>query len=567
MEPERDAIEELLQSVAEGTRVDWEGTLESTDGAERQHLANLRDLARIADFHRDRIADTQPELSELPERWGDLVILERLGRGAHSDVVRAWDPKLQREVALKLLHRETSAGSAAGGATPLEREGRAAAKVRHPHVVTIHGVDRRDGRVGLWMELVKGATLEDEVARRGPLPADEVARLGREIGAALAAVHAAGVLHRDVKPANIVRDAEGRFVLVDFGLGAHTYETPSRGGAGPRGTPLYMAPEVLAGGAATVRTELYALALTMRFALTGKHAFDVESLAELTERARGGAPSLSGAARASAGSALSGVIERGGAPDPEARWSSAGEMVGALSEVSRRRARASRGIVPKFALAAASLVLLAAVGAIWIAERNGATNVAYAVDAVFLRHDDSGARRLGAGDRLTLGDQVSLELRATRPVHAYVLNEDDRGERYLLFPQPMFDLGNPIPADTVVVLPGTIGGRENAWSVTSRGGRERFLVVVSPEPVEELEAELSRLPAPKRGRPIEYASVTTEAVERLRGVGGIDEVRSSVESANAAGGDLFAHFRALSGAENEVRGVWVRHVVFENPAE
>ena len=147
----------------------------------------------------------------------------------------------------------------------------------------------------------------------------------------------------------------------------------------------------------------------------------------------------------------------------------------------------------------------------------------------------------------------------------YVLNEDERGERYLLFPQPLFDAKNPLPADSTLLLPGSIGGRENAWTVTSAGGREHFLIVASPEAVPELEAELGRLPAPEPGRPIRYAAVGAQAIETLRGVGGVTAVPPSNEVRRASG-SAFQRFRALAGRETGVRGAWVRQVALENPA-
>ena len=110
--------------------------------------------------------------------------------GAFGVVYRAWDPQLRREVALKIL-RQKPARSLEPTASPLIDEGRAAARIRHPHVVTVHGIDVHDGQVGLWMELIAGKSLEYLLERHGPLSPPELTRLARELGAALAAVHAA----------------------------------------------------------------------------------------------------------------------------------------------------------------------------------------------------------------------------------------------------------------------------------------------------------------------------------------------------------------------------------------
>src|SRR5688572_8362284 len=208
MSADRDPVEDLLGSIADGTLPDWQSAERALDPSQRPRVESLRDVSRIADFSRTHQRAGDP--SGAPERWGDLLLLERLGTGA-AEVHRAWDPHLQREVALKLMR------SGPGDAALLD-EGRIAARIRHPHVVTVHGVDRRDDRVGLWMELVPGPTVEQEIRTRGPFSAAEARRLGVEIGSALGAVHAAGLLHRDVKPANVIRDSTGRYVLADFGL-------------------------------------------------------------------------------------------------------------------------------------------------------------------------------------------------------------------------------------------------------------------------------------------------------------------------------------------------------------
>ena len=172
-------------------------------------------------------------------------------------------------------------------------------------------------------------------------------------------------------------------------------------------------------------------------------------------------------------------------------------------------------------------------------------------------------RRLTPGDRIAPGDRLSLEFHASRPMWVYVLNEDERGESYLLFPQPLFDVANPIQPDSTAVLPGPIGGRENTWTVTSRGGREHFLVVASPEPVPDIETELRKLPAARPGRPVQYAVVEPGAVDRLRGVGGVTPVPASERPHRRAG--AFERFQALAGRETVSRGVWVRQITLENP--
>ena len=567
MSAEHDPLEDLLASISDGHSPDWDAAAFGLDPAARARIDALRDVSRIADFSRG----LQQAAGEtvMPQRWGDMLLLEKIGSGAHAEVFRAWDPGLQREVALKLLHpgAEDSA---------LMDEGRAAARIRHPHVAAVHGVERRDGRVGLWMELIRGPNLEHEARARGPLDPRDAARLGIEIGSALAAVHAAGLLHRDIKPANVLRDGEGRHVLADFGLGLRWDHAALRTAA-PSGTPMYMAPELLSGAAASEQSDVYSLGLVLWFALTARHPFDAATIPELTKAAAHGPKPALREVRADLPAALAAIVERAIAPEPRARFASARELVAALE------AWQTGGTAPKRRgawIAAGAVVLLLIVAAA-LGRRSRPAPVApvvqtappapspqaaaYAVEATFLRRGAGGSARLASGDRVRPGDRLSLEVRATRPAWFYVLNEDERGERYLLYPQPRFDLHNPLAAESTFVLPGPVDGKENAWTVTSPGGREFFLVVASPSPVPELEAELNSIRAPEPGRAIRYTAVSEHTVERLRGVGGVAELPARARPP-AERSRTFERFRALEARETGVTGVWVRQITLENPA-
>jgi serine/threonine-protein kinase len=161
-------------------------------------------------------------------------------------VYRAWDPRLDREVALKLI-REQGPRHDSVGSLVID-EGRLLARVRHPNVVTVYGADRIDGRVGLWMEFVRGRTLEAVLRDHGPFGAQEAALIGLDVCRALSAVHKASLIHRDVKAQNVMREAGGRIVLMDFGTGREELEGRR---AELAGTPLYIAPEIFASAPAT----------------------------------------------------------------------------------------------------------------------------------------------------------------------------------------------------------------------------------------------------------------------------------------------------------------------------
>jgi len=156
------------------------------------------------------------------EKWGPFERLERVGRGSFGEVYRAFDPTLQRYVALKVLLPRGLDPEAEASA--LLREARTHARVRHPNIVPIHGADRYEGRVGFWSDFVQGRTLTELLAAQGPFGPREAALVGIDVCKAVAAVHAAGFLHRDIKADNVMREEGGRILLMDFGL-THAHGT------------------------------------------------------------------------------------------------------------------------------------------------------------------------------------------------------------------------------------------------------------------------------------------------------------------------------------------------------
>src|SRR5262245_27675490 len=153
MTPEEQRLLAVARAITDRSPVDWaEAESSSADGSLRETLRELKVIAGIAALHgSDRQADT-------PDRWGPLTLLEHVGHGSFADVYRALDTRLDREVALKLMRRVETYSDPHG--TTVIDEARLLARVRHPNVVTIYGADRIEGRVGLWMEFVRGRTLE-----------------------------------------------------------------------------------------------------------------------------------------------------------------------------------------------------------------------------------------------------------------------------------------------------------------------------------------------------------------------------------------------------------------------
>jgi len=319
----------VIRSVADGDGVDWRVIEESTRVEdERQTVADLHLVADIARAHRLLSRETQglDGLDEAERSWGDLEIVDRLGEGAFGEVFLARDTSLDRLVALKLLRPEIA--SRPGVAEQLLTEARTLAKLHHPNVVTIHGAATEGGRPGFWMEYIEGETLEDRLEAQGPFGADEAGAVGRELCRALAAVHKSGLIHRDIKARNVVRERGGRLVLMDFGAGISAIRAMDPFQA-RIGTPIYLAPETLAGASATAQSDLYALGVLLYHLVTGRYPYQAQDVDELRQAQATNRRTPLHDLRPDLPSAFVDVVERALAPAAE-RYHTAGEMAAAL---------------------------------------------------------------------------------------------------------------------------------------------------------------------------------------------------------------------------------------------
>ena len=331
---------ELSQAVSDGSAIDWAAELRQSPrlGAE---LRRLQQLAAIAGAHRSLPASGMPGARPSPEtparatgdapfRWGPLQVVEHIGRGAFGDVYLAIDTRLQSEVALKLRRIGAAEGETA---RRFFAEARSLARIRHPNVVVVHGAAVHGGRVGFWTDLVHGRTLAELLFTQGPVSVKDAAEIGLDLSRALAAVHAAGLVHGDLKAANAMREPSGRTILMDFGAAkwlAHPDAT-----AGDRepviGTPLIMAPEVLAGGSPAVTADLYALGVLLYQLLSGRYPYEGRDVAELRRQQASGERAPLQELRRDLPPALLAVLARALEPDPAARFASAVEMEQALA--------------------------------------------------------------------------------------------------------------------------------------------------------------------------------------------------------------------------------------------
>ena len=361
---------QLASAILEGKSIDWPAVESSVDAADSSIVEQLKVVAEIAALHRgqDDTAGT-PAVS-----WGHLHLVERVGGGTFGDVYRAWDPHLDREVALKLLRaggEATALDASLSDPARVVNEGRLLARVRHPHVITVYGAEPRDGTVGIWMEFVRGKTLHQIVDQQGAMSAREAAAVGADLCGALAAVHAAGLLHRDVTARNVMREEGGRIVLMDFGAGRDEARTVVSGESRDMaGTPLYMAPELFSGARADQRSDIYALGALLYYLVSGRFPVSARSLADVSSAHARGTRTRLRDARPDLPPAFVRVVEKALEPNPEQRFQTAGELEQALADPAGELRDDSRAAwhgwgVYLAAAVAFSIILVAAFITLW----------------------------------------------------------------------------------------------------------------------------------------------------------------------------------------------------------
>jgi len=361
-----DALLDVAAAVADGTRVDWHSAAETASTAhERQLVDALKFIADVRPVPAAPVADAAAlDDTETLEEWGPLKILGKVGRGTFGDVYRAWDTRLDREVALKILRRSESDHHDVN--STIIEEGRLLARVRHHNVVTVYGAERINGHVGVWMEFIHGETLEDELTKQGPFDVDRVVKIGTDLAEALATVHRAGFLHRDIKTRNIIRTGTDRLVLTDFGAGEWLdAETPHADRT--IGTPLYAAPEVLAGQAATRQSDVYSLGVLLYRLLTNGYPVEGATFEDVRDaHARGDRTTLR-EARPDLPPAIAAVIDGALCADPARRYRTADAFSEALASLAppsavHATAPARATTIRRWSVSVAALLLVGAAG-------------------------------------------------------------------------------------------------------------------------------------------------------------------------------------------------------------
>lgn len=316
----------LAAAVADAESVDWDSVTQSAKPSDATVLRELQALAELVSVHRSVPPPLPP--SELPageDTWGPFEIRRVIGRGSFATVYLAWDPSLECEVALKLLRVQPGSDASA-----ILREGRLLARVNHPNVVRVYRIEQQDAAVGLSMEFIEGVTLNRLLHDQGVLSSDEAGQIGIDLCAAVAAVHRAGLIHRDIKAQNVMRAVGGRLVLMDFGGGGDFLDDRASYALTLQGTPLYLAPEILSGESASVAGDIYSLGVLLYHLTTQRFPVMGTSLSDLQRAYERGAVTPLSTLRPDLPPAFVDVISTALERDPASRFRSAAAMRDAL---------------------------------------------------------------------------------------------------------------------------------------------------------------------------------------------------------------------------------------------
>jgi serine/threonine protein kinase/predicted RNA-binding Zn-ribbon protein involved in translation (DUF1610 family) len=252
-----------------------------------------------------------------------------IGQGGMGVVLKAFDPALHRLVAIKVL--DPSIAGSPNARRRFTREAQAAAAVSHDHVVAVHGVNEADGLPYLVMQYVAGESLQERLNRVGPLPLEEVVRIGLQAASGLAAAHAQGLIHRDVKPANLLLEGGlARVKITDFGLARTADDVGLTQAGAVAGTPEYMAPEQARGEAVDHRADLFSLGSVLYACCTGLPPFRGPTALAVLHRVSAGTPAPVRSLNPDVPAWLEALIDRLHAKDPAERLQSAAEVAALL---------------------------------------------------------------------------------------------------------------------------------------------------------------------------------------------------------------------------------------------
>jgi len=497
--------------------------LESLDPGERERIESL--LAYMDD------PSEAPALEDeaLPEVPG-YRLLERRGAGSYGVVYRALDETLNREVALKLI----LPGIGQERLRKFLAEARMLASAEHENVVSIYSVGEQPEF--LCMEWIEGVDLAEylrerryqptteilgiarqlaralhsEPSEQRYLPTIEALGIARQLARALHCVHEQGLVHRDVKPSNVMVTRGGAVKLMDFGIARIGGENSDVSRHAIIGTPRYMAPEQVLGEGVDARSDLFSFGIVLYELLTGRRPFADDSLEELQNAIVHDAPASLLEYRQDLSPAVVDLVEKLLLKDPERRPQSAAEVESAISRImvgedepasprEKSLHSTSRRWTHWFAAAVAVVVVLGGVWRLWPALREGGDSALGSTAGLVVLEarlvvlsDEYPPREVLDGERLPAGSKLRFEWCANHPAYVYAWTVTESKEKVVLFPDWRYLLKNPVPPGEVV-LPGFLLSKadDGVWTLDSSTGPQHVFFEASLERIPEIEEAMA----------------------------------------------------------------------------
>jgi len=459
-------IERIANQILSDSDVDWSSLsanvrLEEADAVDGLKL--LEELMRGFRHTHVSASASGNNSGKALFRFGGLEVRELLGEGGSGEVYRAYDPLLDQEVALK-LRKPTSEILT----HRFLEEARKVVRVRHTNIVSVYGAGVDEGRVGIWMELVRGESLESRV-RRGVFSIEETIVVATDLCSALSAIHRHGLIHGDVKASNVLREPGGRIVLADFGSARDVSDQQS-----PivSSTLQYTAPEVLAGEPHSEASDIYALGVLLFRLLTGRYPSDAEGRAANTKEAK------IAEVRRDVPRNLALAIDAALRIDPKQRLASARSFADLLARKSfwSRTSVAALCVMSVLAIGIALVAMLYA--------RNAAAG--WDVSAEMLRVGNATFAPLPSGSTVHVGDLLSLRWSSSKRAYVYVFNADVAGNAAVLFPLDG-TVHDPLQANEEIFLPAGLPTGGLSWQIDGETPSDEFVVLAAIEPLPDVD--------------------------------------------------------------------------------
>jgi eukaryotic-like serine/threonine-protein kinase len=287
---------------------------------------------------------------------GPYVLEQLIGRGGMAAIYKARDSRNNRIVALKLLNVQHNTDTEK--VERFRREAQSAAALRHPHIVPIYEIGSADGYYYIAMRYISSGSLHDAIERKGPLPVKESCAIFHQIASALDAAHAKGIVHRDVKPSNILISDNGTAYLADFGVARVAGREMLTEYGALVGTPEFMSPEQIKGNPVDGRSDIYSLGLSLYMALTGKAPFSGPTAAVLYKQAHT-PPPLPRQLNSALPLAMDRILKKSLEKEPSKRYQKAADLAQELCRAAQPALNQWPGAALPIALAGLAIIILA----------------------------------------------------------------------------------------------------------------------------------------------------------------------------------------------------------------